>query len=174
VLLDEDDDPEGGRHLRVSARFASTSRKPLLVSIDAMQGGEIIIILLIALVVFGPKRLPELARKLGRWTAELRAAAADVRRSLEAEVDDLRKVGDDIKAPIDEVKKPLGEMRSEFEDLARGGHEWTGPKPISGPTPADAMRDLEEIERAARAEAAREEMVPEAPGDEGNVAEDGS
>jgi Sec-independent protein translocase protein TatA len=37
-----------------------------------LQGGEIIIILLLALVVLGPTRLPELARKLGEWTAELR------------------------------------------------------------------------------------------------------
>jgi hypothetical protein len=29
------------------------------------------------------------------------------------------------------------------------GHEWRGPKPISGPTPEDAMRDLEEMNRKA-------------------------
>lgn len=135
-----------------------------------MQGGELIIILLIALVVFGPKRLPELAQKLGRWTAEVRAAAGDVRRSLEAEVEDLKKVGEEIKAPIDEVKKPLGDIKSEFEGLARGGHAWTGPKPVSGPTPADAMRDLEEIELAMDQDAAD----GGAPGEEGSAVEDGS
>ena len=45
-----------------------------------LQGGEIIIILLLALVVLGPTRLPELARKLGEWTAELRSAARDLRQ----------------------------------------------------------------------------------------------
>ena len=30
--------------------------------------------------------------------------------------------------------------------------DWEGPKPISGPTPADAMADLEEIEKKAAEE----------------------
>jgi hypothetical protein len=33
-----------------------------------------------------------------------------------------------------------------------GGLGWTGPKPVSGPTPEDAMRDLEEIEKRAEGE----------------------
>ena len=70
-----------------------------------LQGGEIIIILLLALVVLGPTRLPELAKKLGEWTAELRSAARDLRRGLEAEVADIKQVGEDLKAPLDELKK---------------------------------------------------------------------
>jgi TatA/E family protein of Tat protein translocase len=39
---------------------------------------ELIVILVIALLVLGPKRLPELARSLGRGLAEFRRATADV------------------------------------------------------------------------------------------------
>lgn len=39
---------------------------------------ELIVILVVALVVLGPKRLPELARTLGKAMAELRRQTADV------------------------------------------------------------------------------------------------
>lgn len=127
-----------------------------------LQGGEIIIILLLALVVLGPRRLPEMARKIGEWTAELRAAAREVRSGLEAEVEDLKDVQDDLKgitndlkAPLDELKDAAKEVQKDVEGAA-SGHEWTGPKPVSGPTPEEAMADLREIERAAQ-EAEEEE-----------------
>jgi Tat protein translocase TatB subunit len=41
---------------------------------------EMIVIFVIALVVLGPKRLPELARTLGRTLSEFRRAATDLRR----------------------------------------------------------------------------------------------
>lgn len=110
-----------------------------------LQGGEIVIILLVALIVLGPKRLPELAQRLGRYTAELRAAARDIRRGLEAEVAELTQVGNDLRSPVDELKKPIDELKGDFKK-ASGGLDWTGPKPVSGPTPEDAMRDLEEME----------------------------
>jgi sec-independent protein translocase protein TatB len=118
-----------------------------------LQGGEIIIILLVALIVLGPTRLPELARKLGAWTAELRAAARDIRRGLEAEVADLKEVSDDLRGPIDELKKSSEEIRKDLDEAGVSRLEWTGPKPVSGPTPADAMADLDEIERKASEEA---------------------
>lgn len=43
---------------------------------------EILVILVVALLVFGPDRLPELARSLGRGLAEFRRASTDLRRSV--------------------------------------------------------------------------------------------
>ena len=106
-----------------------------------LQGGEIIIILLLALIVLGPKRLPEIARQLGKWTAELRAAAREISQGLEKEVAE-------IKEPLDELTGPVKEIKDEFRDVDPRKHEWTGPKPLSGPTPEDAMADLEKIEKA--------------------------
>jgi sec-independent protein translocase protein TatA len=40
---------------------------------------ELILILVVALIVFGPHRLPELARSLGKSLAEFRRASADLR-----------------------------------------------------------------------------------------------
>jgi len=115
-----------------------------------LQGGEMIIIALLALVVLGPKRLPELARKVGQWSAELRQAARELTQGLEAEVADLKQVGEDLKAPVDEITKPFKEISAEMKAADQKGLEWTGPKPVSGPTPDDAMADLEEIEESQR------------------------
>ncbi len=46
---------------------------------------ELILILVVALLVFGPKRLPELARSLGPGRAEFRRASNDLRQGLSQE-----------------------------------------------------------------------------------------
>jgi sec-independent protein translocase protein TatB len=132
-----------------------------------LQGGEIIIIAFLALIVLGPTRLPELMRKAGQWTAELRQAARDISKGLENEVAGLKAVGDELTAPIKELKSPLQELTQPFKDIGDDlksadprKMEWTGPKPISGPTPEDAMRDLEEIEKVV-AESEEESAGPD-------------
>jgi sec-independent protein translocase protein TatA len=49
---------------------------------------ELIVILIVALIVFGPKRLPEIGRTLGRSLNEFRRASSDLRRELEVDVKD--------------------------------------------------------------------------------------
>lgn len=48
---------------------------------------EILFILLIALLVFGPKRLPQVGRTLGRALGEFRRATTDLKRSIHQEID---------------------------------------------------------------------------------------
>lgn len=103
-----------------------------------LQGGEIILILLLALIVLGPTRLPDLARKVGKWTSELRSAAREITRGLEAEVSDIKS-----------VKEELDDLRREVRASDPRKFDWKGPKPVSGPTPEDAMADLERIEESA-------------------------
>jgi TatA/E family protein of Tat protein translocase len=43
---------------------------------------ELLVILVIALLVFGPSRLPELARALGKGLAEFRRASLDLRQTV--------------------------------------------------------------------------------------------
>jgi TatA/E family protein of Tat protein translocase len=49
---------------------------------------EIIVILVIGLLVLGPKRLPDAARSLGRGMAEFRRASSDLRNAISAPLDE--------------------------------------------------------------------------------------
>ena len=49
---------------------------------------ELLVILVVALLVLGPKRLPEIARSLGRGMAEFRRASNEFTRTLSASIDE--------------------------------------------------------------------------------------
>ncbi len=47
---------------------------------------ELLFILVLALLIFGPRKLPEVGRTLGRALGELRRATSDLKRSIDVEV----------------------------------------------------------------------------------------
>jgi sec-independent protein translocase protein TatA len=47
---------------------------------------EMIIILVIALIIFGPRKLPELGRSLGKSLAEFKRASNELKNTLEEEI----------------------------------------------------------------------------------------
>jgi sec-independent protein translocase protein TatA len=49
---------------------------------------ELIFILVLALLIFGPKRLPEIGRTLGRGLSEFRRASNELKRSMEVELEE--------------------------------------------------------------------------------------
>lgn len=74
----------------------------------SVSPAEVVTIAIIALVVFGPKRLPEIARKAGRVLREVRSAAADLRAGIESEY------GEALR-PLDEAGR---EVRTVLGDLS--------------------------------------------------------
>ena len=50
---------------------------------------EILVIFVVALLVFGPKKLPELGKSLGKGLSEFRRASAELRGSLEREMENI-------------------------------------------------------------------------------------
>jgi TatA/E family protein of Tat protein translocase len=70
---------------------------------------ELIIIFVIALIIFGPRKLPELGRSLGKSLAEFKRASNDLRNTLEEEirVDEQRAAQPPRPAPVKEAEAPL-------------------------------------------------------------------
>jgi Tat protein translocase TatB subunit len=73
---------------------------------------ELIVILAIALIVVGPKKLPELAKALGRGIAEFRRATTDLKESLEANsaISEVKQTITEAKATLADVKLPANEV----------------------------------------------------------------
>lgn len=67
---------------------------------------EILIVGVIALIVFGPKRLPELARSVGRALAEFRRQATEIRSEFTTGLDDDDNDEDEPPIPDTEAKPP--------------------------------------------------------------------
>ena len=90
---------------------------------------ELMVILVVALVVLGPKRLPDVARMLGRGLAEFRRATSEFKGNLEREVD---------LSEIESAGREISETVSEAKDLgvARGSILSPDEPPSSPPTDA--------------------------------------
>jgi sec-independent protein translocase protein TatB len=67
---------------------------------------EAIIIFLVALIVLGPERLPEIGKFLGKLSLELKKGIEDIKRELEIE-----EVEKEFKEEIKEVKKEIEEIK---------------------------------------------------------------
>jgi sec-independent protein translocase protein TatA len=61
---------------------------------------ELIVIFVIALVVFGPKRLPDLGKSIGRAMSEFKKAQQEFQESVQSEMKEVQKT-----ANLDELKK---------------------------------------------------------------------
>lgn len=106
---------------------------------------ELVVIGLIALIVLGPKRLPEVARTAGRWLGQLRRFVSEVKQDLDREIHheelaELRKLKQELDATRNLMQDASGDLVKGFTEVATGTAE---PKiqpndssePASLPTP---------------------------------------
>jgi TatA/E family protein of Tat protein translocase len=78
----------------------------------SIGGPELIVIFIIALLIFGPRKLPEIGKAIGKGLAEFKRATTEFKRSLESEVEEEAK-------SIKEVKGELKEAGSDLKDTVR-------------------------------------------------------
>jgi TatA/E family protein of Tat protein translocase len=99
----------------------------------SIGGPEFLLIAVLALLLFGPRKLPQIGKSLGRALAEFRGATHEFKSSLQREVeleelrdakDGLQSIGRDLKATVNEVTRPVERSESPSGD--------------SGPTRDDA------------------------------------
>jgi sec-independent protein translocase protein TatB len=120
---------------------------------------EMAVILMVALIVIGPKDLPRVARQIGRWTAKARGMAREFQRSLddmarEAELQDIKAEMEklsrtDVRRQIEDTIDPEGELRRgmnariDLDSPAPPPAEAALPPPAPEPAPAPAAAEPE-------------------------------
>ena len=90
---------------------------------------EVGFILFIAFLLFGPKKLPEIARILGKGMGELRRASNELKNSLEEEIRNLDRKDDEVSYSGHEYSEheDSGNESSdhEYSDHDYAGHDYT-------------------------------------------------
>ena len=77
---------------------------------------ELIIIFVVALIVFGPRKLPELGKSLGKGLAEFRKASNELRSTFEEglrDIEEQRPVNRDREKQPNPSPKPQDEVKSD-------------------------------------------------------------
>jgi TatA/E family protein of Tat protein translocase len=69
---------------------------------------ELLVIFAVALIVFGPRRLPEIGRTLGKALGEFKKASDELKNTIEREVH------------VEELKQIAPEVRAATETVSRG------------------------------------------------------
>jgi sec-independent protein translocase protein TatB len=84
---------------------------------------ELLLVLIVAIVVVGPKELPGMLRTFGRMLGKLRRSADDFRRQFD---ESMREAGgDDLHRELNELRRnnPLNDIRNTIEQAAREATE---------------------------------------------------
>jgi sec-independent protein translocase protein TatB len=108
---------------------------------------EMIFIFLLALVIFGPKKLPELGRQMGKFLAEFKKASNDFKNQLEVEM---------MNIELEERAKKQEVERAAADDSQKILPPEKPFDTVIVPAPGAVSRDFEPVpdEAAAPAEAA--------------------
>jgi len=79
-----------------------------------LGAGEILIILVIAFLLFGPNQLPEIGRQIGKAVKGLKETADDLRKTVEPEVNliqqEVKQVEQDLKATMKNAEEEISQV----------------------------------------------------------------
>jgi Tat protein translocase TatB subunit len=129
---------------------------------------EIILVLIIAIIVVGPKRLPEVAVHLARAIRRLRGYATDVTAQMRSEIDELTR-------EYEQIRKELQEFReSTSKDIDSATREVGHTVREVGHTVREVDRTVREAPAIIESSTEPEPKKPPSPPQEKTTPDDGS
>lgn len=82
-----------------------------------ISGGEIVLVMLLALLFFGSKAIPDIAKTLGKGMREFKKATNEIKREINEQTSDIKKDLKDVSSTVNketsEIKKGI---KKNFED----------------------------------------------------------
>jgi TatA/E family protein of Tat protein translocase len=107
-----------------------------------ISGGELMVILLVAFLVFGPKRIPEIARKIGKGMNEIRRASDEIKREINKEARKLENEVDVENSILKDIKKTKEDVEKDLDGISSPPDHKKGVDPVTKPkkeAPDDLM-----------------------------------
>jgi sec-independent protein translocase protein TatA len=90
--------------------------------VPSIGAPELLVIIVLALIIFGPRRLPEIGRTVGKGMREFRRAASEIRSELEQDLDE--------EPPT--VRRPRKRPAPKQEGAASAGEDGSAGEPTTG------------------------------------------
>lgn len=78
-----------------------------------ISGGEIVLVMLLALLFFGSKAIPDIAKTMGKGMREFKKATNEIKRELNEHTSDIKKDIDDVSST---VRKETSEIKKGITD----------------------------------------------------------
>lgn len=74
-----------------------------------ISGGEIFIIVLVIFIIFGPDKIPEIARWVGKGMNEVKKATNEIKEEIEKETGDITNITKQLKK---DIEKETGDLKN--------------------------------------------------------------
>lgn len=110
------------RRCRVKNDYANEEYKKNDPKYISMSGGEIVLIMLVALLFFGSKAIPDIAKTLGKGVREFKKATNEIKRELEENTSDIKR---DIREMRSSVEEETKKITQNIEEVSRDVKEKT-------------------------------------------------
>ncbi len=129
-------------------------------SFFGMGGMEVMVIMIVALIIFGPGKLPEIGAQVGKAVRDFRRTTNELTREFNDSTSDIRSTMDEMKGTMAQVERESKELAQSIPASIEGtvntatGNGTASPHPAATPEPAkpavpskdDPLADLELLE----------------------------
>jgi len=131
-------------------------------SFFGMGSMEIMVIMIVALIIFGPGKLPELGAQVGRAVRDFKRTTNDLTREFNDSTSDIRSTMDEMKGTMADVERETKEMANSIPSTIEGtaaavragattpsASSQPEPAPVvtaATPSKADPLADLESLD----------------------------